>query len=71
MRNSKTTSNQKLQIVNGNEKLDTILSQVKASQISRQKIGNTHNGFRSLASIILERLDNIHINDQAIISGKR
>ena len=35
-----------------------MLSQVNASQNSRQTIGNTHNGFQSLASIITERFDN-------------
>ena len=35
-----------------------MLSQVNASQNSRQTIGNTHNGFLHLASIITERFDN-------------
>ena len=35
-----------------------MLSQVNASQNSRQMIGNTHNGFQPLASIITERFDN-------------
>ena len=45
-------------IVSGNEKLDTMLSQVGASQNSRLTIGNTHNGIQYLASIITERFDN-------------
>ena len=40
------TGSQKLQIANGNEKLDTKLSQVNASQNSRQTIENTHNGYQ-------------------------
>ena len=35
-----------IQIVYGNEKLGTMLSQFNASQNSRQTIGNTHNGSR-------------------------
>ena len=35
-----------------------MLSQVNASQNSRQTIGNTHNDFQPLASIITERFDN-------------
>ena len=34
-----------IQIANENEKLYTMLSQVNASQNSRQMIGNTENGF--------------------------
>ena len=34
-----------IQIVNENEKLYTMLSQVNTSQNSRQMIGNTYNGF--------------------------
>ena len=34
-----------IQITNENEKLYTMLSQVNASQNSRQMIGNTENGF--------------------------
>ena len=34
-----------IQIANENEKLYTMLSQVNASQISRQMIGNTYNNF--------------------------
>ena len=34
-----------IQIANENEKLYTMLSQVNASQNSRQMIGNTYNGF--------------------------
>ena len=34
-----------IQITNENEKLYTMLSQVNASQNSRQMIGNTYNGF--------------------------
>ena len=40
------TGSQKLQIANGNEKLDIMLSQVNALQNSRKTIGNTHNGFQ-------------------------
>ena len=46
-----------IQIANGNEKLYTMLSQVKASQNSRQMIGNTQNGFRSFVCIMTEKLD--------------
>ena len=53
---NKHTRDQKLQIAYGNEKLDTILNQIKASQISRQTIGNTNNGFQPLANIIAEYL---------------
>ena len=35
-----------------------MLSQVNASQNSQQTIGNTHNCFQPLASIITERIDN-------------
>ena len=45
-----------IQIVNGNEKLDTMLSQINASQNSRQIIGNTHNGFQPFACIMTEKL---------------
>ena len=48
----KLTSCQKLQIVKGNEKLDTMLSQVIASQNSRQTIGNTHNGLQPFTCIM-------------------
>ena len=34
-----------IQIANANEKLSTMLSQVNASQNSRQTKGNTYNGF--------------------------
>ena len=59
----KLTRNQKLQIAYGNEKLDTILSQVNAPENSRQQIANTQSGFQPLASIITERLDSIQINE--------
>ena len=54
----KTYRKSDIQIVNQNEKLYIMLSQVNASQNSRQTIGNTHNGFQPLASIITERFDN-------------
>ena len=41
-----------------------MLSQVNESQNSRQTIGNTHNGFQLLASIITERFDNT-LKDQS------
>ena len=46
-----------IQIANGNEKLYTMLSQVNASQNSRQIIGNTHNGFQPFVCIMTEKLD--------------
>ena len=52
------TRNQKLQIANGIEKRDIILSQVDAAQNSRQVKRNIHNSFKPLASIIIERFDN-------------
>ena len=54
----KTCRKSDIQIANGNEELDTMLSQVNTSQNSRQKIGNTHNGLQLLDSIITERFDN-------------
>ena len=42
----KLTGSQKLHIAYGDEKLDTKLSQVNASQNSRQTIGNTYNSFQ-------------------------
>ena len=59
----KLTSRQKLRIAYGNEKLDTILSQVNAQKNSRQPIANTQSGFQPLASIITERLDSIQIDE--------
>ena len=59
----KLTRSQKLQIAYGNEKLDTILSQVNAPENSRQQIANTQSGFQPLASIITERFDSIQINE--------
>ena len=56
------TRSQKLQIVYGNEKLDTILSQANAPENSRQSITNSQSGLHPLANIITERLDNIRIN---------
>ena len=41
-----------IQIANRNEKLDTMLSQVNASQNSQQMIDNTHNGFQPLALVL-------------------
>ena len=65
----KLTRSQKMKIANGVDKLDTILSQVNASQNLRQMIGNTHNSFQPLASIITEWLDNIQKFNLTIISG--
>ena len=49
-----------------------MLNQVNASQNSLQTIGNTHNGFQPLSSIIMtERFDNSLKINLAIISGKR
>ena len=59
----KLTRSQKLQIAYGNEKLDTILSQVNAPENSWQPIANTQSGFQPLACIITERLDSIQINE--------
>ena len=42
-----------IQIANGNKKLYIMLSQVNASQNSRQTIGNTHNGFQPFACIMV------------------
>ena len=53
----KLTRSQKLQIVYGNEKLNTMVSQVNASQISQQPIANSHSGFQPLANIITEKHD--------------
>ena len=52
---------QKLLIVYGNEKLETILSPVNVSQNSRQTIGNTHIDLQTLVMIISERFDSIKI----------
>ena len=54
----KLSGSQKLQIAYSNEKLDTILSQVNASQNSRQMINNIHNDFQPFACIMTERFDN-------------
>ena len=49
-----------IQIANGNEKLYTMLCQVKASQNSRQMmISNTHNDFQPFACIMTEKLDTL------------
>ena len=48
-----------IQIANGDEELDTMMSQFIASQSSWQMIDNIYNDFQPLASIISERLDNI------------
>ena len=45
-----------IQIIKENEKLNTMLSQINASQNSRQTIGNTHNGFQPFAYIMTEKL---------------
>ena len=39
-------------------KLDTMLSQAKASQNSRQMIDNIHNDFQPFACIMTEKFDN-------------
>ena len=54
----KPTGSQKLQIANGNEKLDIMLSQVNESPHSRQMIDNIHNDFQPFASIMTESFDN-------------
>ena len=48
-----------IQIANGNEILYTMLSQINASQNSRQMIDNTHNGFQPFACIMTERIDTV------------
>ena len=55
---TKFSGSQKLQIAYWNEKLDTMLSQVNASQNSRQMIDNIHNDFQPFACIMTERFDN-------------
>ena len=55
----------------GNEKLDTMLSQVNASQNSRQMIDNIHNDFQPFVCIVTERFDNSWKINLTIISGKR
>ena len=45
-----------IQIVKRNEKLCTMRNQVNVSQISRQMISNTHNGFQPFACIMAERV---------------
>ena len=45
-----------IQIANRNEKLYTMMSQVNASQNSRQMTGNTHNGFQPFAFIMTKKL---------------
>ena len=67
----KLTGSQKLQIANGNEKLDTMLSQVNAPENSWQQIANAHRGFQLLTSIITERFDNTLKINPTIISEKR
>ena len=67
---TKLTRSQELQIAYGNEKLDTILSQLNALENSRQLKSITQSGFHPLARIITERLDNIQMN-QIIASEKR
>ena len=53
-----------IQIANRNEKLDTMLSQVNASQDPRQTIGNNHMISSLLTNIITERFDNT-LKDQS------
>ena len=55
----KTYRKSDIQIANANEKLDTMLSKVNASQISRQMIGNIHNGFQPFACIMTERVNTL------------
>ena len=55
----KLSEGQKLQIAYWNEKLDTMLSQVNASQNSRQMIEKIHNDFQSFACIMIDKFDNI------------
>ena len=56
---NKLSGSQKLQIAYWNEKLYTMLSQVNASQNSRQMIDNIHNDFQPFALIMTEKFDNI------------
>ena len=58
----KFTRNQKPQLAYGNEKLDTILSQVNAPENSRQPIAHAQSCFQPLARIIAERFDSVQIN---------
>ena len=53
-----------IQIANLNEKQDTILSSVNASQNSRQPICKTRNDFHILASIKTDKFDNT-LKDQS------
>ena len=48
-----------------------MLSQVNASQNSRQMIDNIHNDFQTFAWIMTERFDNTQKINLTIISGKR
>ena len=54
----KTCRKSDIQIANGNEKLDAMLSQFSEPKKFIIPIGNTHNDFHVFASIITERLDN-------------
>ena len=67
----KLSGSQKLQIAYWNEKLDTMLNQVNASQNSRQMIDNIHNDFQPFDCIMAEKFDNIQKFNLTIISGKR
>ena len=48
-----------------------MLSQVNASQNSRQMIDNIHNDLQPFACIMTEKFDNTPKNQLTIISGKR
>ena len=67
----KIIGSQKLQIAYENEKFDTMLSQVNASQSSRQKISKIHNDFQPFACIMTERFDDTQNINLTIISEKR
>ena len=54
----KLSGNQRLQIAYGNEKLNTMLSQLNVSQNLRQMIDNIYNDFQPFSCIMAERFDN-------------
>ena len=67
----KLSGSQKPQIDYWIEKLDTMLSQVNASQNSRQMIDNIYNDLQPFACIMTKRFDSTQKINLAIISGKR
>ena len=58
----KLSGSQKLQIAYRNEKLGTMLSQVNASQNSRQLIDNVHNDLQPFVCIMAERFEKYPIS---------